>query len=98
MRFKNVADLEIDTWSTLIDALFYGIDLESAPVRDSAGMPEYGARSGGAFMAKSGDPPSKKSDIIVRNNRIKSAGDEPGAMIVNDGGGYVLELMTPPFL
>ncbi|MGD0883701.1 MAG: hypothetical protein ABSA46_02285 [Thermodesulfovibrionales bacterium] len=49
-------------------------------------------------MAKSGDPPSKKSDIIVRNNRIKSAGDEPGAMIVNDGGGYVLELMTPPFL
>jgi hypothetical protein len=52
MRFKNVADLEIDTWSTLIDALFYGIDLESAPVRDSAGMPEYGARSGGGIYGK----------------------------------------------
>ncbi|HAM50140.1 MAG TPA: hypothetical protein DCP92_05405 [Nitrospiraceae bacterium] len=80
IRFKNLEQLEIDKVTMVIDAPMYGIDL-SAQIRNATvqGCAITNKKGGGGIMIRNGDPfPAKAtSGIVVRHNRIESAGDEP---------------------
>jgi len=90
LRFKNVEHLEIDNITMVIGSPMYGIDL-SAQIRNAivqgCTITNTNTVSGGGLMIRNGDPlpANATSGIVVRNNQIGSASDEPLAVFGWEG-------------